>query len=64
MLPGSVFKILAEAGTAVNEGDKIMILESMKMEVDIIAPCNGVVQSVLVRPNDKVIEGQALAIVG
>ncbi|MFY9143392.1 biotin/lipoyl-containing protein [Sulfuricurvum sp.] len=64
MLPGSVFKILAEAGTPVNEGDKIMILESMKMEVDILAPCNGVVQSVLVRPNDKVIEGQALAIVG
>lgn len=64
MLPGSVFKILAEAGTVVNEGDKIMILESMKMEIDIVAPCNGVVQSVLVRPNDKVIEGQALAIVG
>ncbi|MDD5716769.1 MAG: biotin attachment protein [Sulfuricurvum sp.] len=64
MLPGSVFKVLAEAGTVVNEGDKIMILESMKMEVDIVAPCNGVVQSVLVRPNDKVIEGQALAIVG
>ncbi|MDD3595120.1 MAG: biotin/lipoyl-containing protein [Sulfuricurvum sp.] len=64
MLPGSVFKIIAEAGTAVQEGDKIMILESMKMEVDIVAPCNGVVQSVLVRPNDKVVEGQALAIVG
>lgn len=64
MLPGSVFKILAEAGTVVNEGDKIMILESMKMEIDILAPCNGVVQSVLVRPNDKVVEGQALVIVG
>jgi len=64
MLPGSVFKIIAEAGTAVNEGDKIMILESMKMEVDIVAPCNGIVQSILVRPNDKVVEGQALAIVG
>ena len=64
MLPGSVFKIIAEAGTEVKEGDKIMILESMKMEVDIVAPCNGVVQSILVRPNDKVVEGQALAIVG
>ncbi len=64
MLPGSVFKVLAEAGTVVNEGDKIMILESMKMEIDIVAPCNGVVQSILVRPNDKVIEGQALAVVG
>ncbi|MDD2779916.1 biotin/lipoyl-containing protein [Sulfuricurvum sp.] len=64
MLPGSVFKVLAEAGTVVNEGDKIMILESMKMEIDIVAPCNGVIQSILVRPNDKVIEGQALAVVG
>lgn len=64
MLPGAVWKIIAEAGTPVNEGDKIMILESMKMEIDIVAPCNGIVQSVLVRPNDKVVEGQALAIVG
>ncbi len=64
MLPGAVWKIIAEAGTPVNEGDKIMILESMKMEVDIVAPCNGVVQSILVRPNDKVVEGQALAIIG
>jgi pyruvate carboxylase subunit B len=64
MLPGAVWKIIAEAGTAVNEGDKIMIIESMKMEVDIVAPCNGVVQSILVRPNDKVVEGQALAIIG
>ncbi|KFN40200.1 MAG: biotin attachment protein [Sulfuricurvum sp. MLSB] len=64
MLPGAVWKIIAEAGSVVNEGDKIMILESMKMEVDIVAPCNGVVQSILVRPNDKVVEGQALAIIG
>lgn len=64
MLPGAVWKIIAEAGTPVNEGDKIMILESMKMEIDIVAPCSGIVQSILVRPNDKVIEGQALAIVG
>ncbi len=64
MLPGAVWKIIAEAGTPVQEGDKIMILESMKMEVDIVAPCNGVVQSILVRPNDKVVEGQALAIIG
>lgn len=64
MLPGAVWKIIAEAGTEVKEGDKIMILESMKMEVDIVAPCNGVVQSILVRPNDKVVEGQALAVIG
>lgn len=64
MLPGAVWKIIAEAGTPVKEGDKIMILESMKMEVDIVAPCNGVVQNILVRPNDKVVEGQALAIIG
>lgn len=63
VLPGSVWKIVAEAGTEVKEGDKIMILESMKMEVDIVAPCNGVVKSILVQPNDKVVEGQALAII-
>ncbi|MCK9373244.1 MAG: biotin attachment protein [Sulfuricurvum sp.] len=61
-LPGSVFKLVAQAGSKVNAGDKIMILEAMKMEIDVVAPREGVLSSILVKPNDKIEAGQVLAI--
>jgi pyruvate carboxylase subunit B len=64
LLPGSVWKIVANPGQSVNEGDVIMILESMKMEIDVVAPKGGVVKSINVATNDKVVEGQAVAIIG
>jgi pyruvate carboxylase subunit B len=64
LLPGSVWKIVANPGQSVNEGDVIMILESMKMEIDVVALKGGVVKSINVATNDKVVEGQALAIIG
>jgi len=63
-LPGNVWKIIANPGDVIKEGDKIMILESMKMEIDIIAPHDGVVQNIMVNANDKVVEGQVLAVLG
>ena len=62
-LPGSVFKVLAAVGDSVNVGDKIMILEAMKMEIDVLAPRAGKVTSLSVAPNDKIVAGQVLAIV-
>jgi pyruvate carboxylase subunit B len=62
-LPASVFKIVSEIGATVNAGDKIMILEAMKMEIDVVAPRTGKLTAILVQPNDKVVVGQALAIV-
>ena len=62
LLPGAVWKLVAKAGQSVQEGDKIMILESMKMEIDVIAPRGGVIQSINVEANDKVIEGQVVAV--
>ncbi len=64
LLPGSVWKIVANPGQSVNEGDVIMILESMKMEIDVIAPRGGVIKSINVATNDKVVEGQAVAVLG
>jgi pyruvate carboxylase subunit B len=64
LLPGNVWKIIANPGQSVNEGDKIMILESMKMEIDVVAPRGGVVQSINVNVNDKVVEGQVVAVLG
>ena len=62
LLPGSVWKIVANPGQSVQEGDVILILESMKMEIDVIAPRGGVVQSINVATNDTVVEGQVVAV--
>ena len=59
--PGNVWKILKAAGDAVNEGEQIMILEAMKMEIDIVAEKAGVIKSIEVNTNDAVIDGQLLA---
>ena len=64
LLPGNVWKIVANPGQSVNEGDVIMILESMKMEIDVVAPKGGVIQSINVATNDKVVEGQVVAVLG
>lgn len=64
LLPGNVWKIVANPGQSVNEGDVILILESMKMEIDVIAPKGGVIKSINVATNDKVVEGQTVAILG
>ncbi|NCO00250.1 MAG: biotin attachment protein [Epsilonproteobacteria bacterium] len=64
LLPGNVWKIVANPGQSVNEGDVIMILESMKMEIDVPAPRGGVVKSINVATNDKVVEGQVVAVIG
>ncbi len=59
--PGNVWKILKSAGDSVNEGEQIMILEAMKMEIDIVADKAGVIKSIDVNTNDAVIDGQLLA---
>ena len=59
--PGNVWKILKAAGDTVNEGEQIMILEAMKMEIDIVAEKAGVIKSIEVNTNDAVIDGQLLA---
>ena len=59
--PGNVWKILKAAGDSVNEGEQIMILEAMKMEIDIVAEKAGVIKSIDVNTNDAVIDGQLLA---
>lgn len=59
--PGNVWKIVANPGDSVKEGDKIMILEAMKMEIDIVAPKDGKVATINVKVNDSVTDGQLLA---
>ena len=60
---GSVWKVELEVGAVVAEGDVIMILESMKMEIPVEAPTAGTLTELLVKPEDAVEEEQVLAIV-
>ncbi len=59
--PGNVWKVVANVGDQLKEGDTIMILEAMKMEIEVPAPQDGVLKSIEVQPNDAVTDGQLLA---
>lgn len=60
---GSVWKIEKKKGDAVSEGDLIMILESMKMEIPVEAPVAGTLSKITVAPEDSVEEDQVLCLI-
>ncbi len=57
---GTVWQVEMAAGDAVNEGDVIMILESMKMEIPVEAPTAGRIAEIVVQPEESVDEEQVL----
>ncbi len=59
---GTVWKIEADAGARVAAGDTLIVLESMKMEIPVDAPQEGIVVRFLVAEKDVVKDGQVLAI--
>ena len=61
---GNVWKILVNVGDKVEAGQVVSILEAMKMEIDVEAPCSGTVTAVPAKPNDAVEEGQTLVVIG
>ncbi|MCC7273499.1 MAG: biotin/lipoyl-binding carrier protein [Alphaproteobacteria bacterium] len=58
---GSVWKLLVEPGAAVEAGDTLMLIESMKMEIPVIVEDGGRVVAILVKEGDAVAEGQVVA---
>jgi len=60
---GNVWKILLEVGADVAEGDVIMILESMKMEIPVESPVAGKLVELKVSAEDQVEEDQVVAVV-
>ncbi len=63
-MPGKVIRLLKQAGDHVHAGEAILILEAMKMEVQITAPNAGTVIELPVNVGDQVTNGQILALVG
>jgi biotin carboxyl carrier protein len=62
-IAGSVWKIETKVGASVEEEDVLMILESMKMEIPVEAPCAGRVAEIRVAEGDAIQEGAILAVI-
>lgn len=59
----NVLAVPVRAGDAVNAGDTVVLLESMKMEIPVLVESQATVTAILVRPGDVVQEGDVLATV-
>ena len=63
-ITGTVWKIEVKVGQAVKEGDVLVILESMKMEMPIEAPEDGTVKEIRCKETQAVNEGDVLVVLG
>ena len=57
---GVVKEVLVQSGASVNEGDRVIVLEAMKMDIDVVSHVTGSVADVSVAAGDNVTEGQQL----
>ncbi len=63
-MPGTVLGVKVNVGDAVKAGDVVIVLEAMKMENDIVAPCDGTVKQILVQKTSTVNTDDVLAVIG
>ena len=59
----NVFEIAVREGEAVQPGQVLLVLESMKMEIPVVAEGGGVVREVTVKPGEVVQEGDVLVVI-
>jgi len=62
-MPGTVVKVVVEAGDPVAAGDAVLVLEAMKMQHTVTAPHDGTVAEINVEPGAQVASGEVLAVV-
>ncbi len=62
-IAANVWQVVAEVGTMVAEGDEIVILESMKMEIPVATTVPGVLRELHVAPEQQVQEGDLIALI-
>jgi glutaconyl-CoA decarboxylase len=61
-MPGTILSIKTSVGTKVKHGDVLLILEAMKMENEIVAPCEGTVAQIAVNNGDTVNSGDLMIV--
>ncbi len=62
-LAGDIWKISVEVGDTVEEDDEVFVVEALKMEIPVYAPCDGTVSEIRVKKGDSVEEDDVLAII-
>ena len=62
-ITGTIWKITTEIGAAVSEGDTVIIMESMKMEMPVEADNTGTIHEIHVKEGQPVTEGQVLVLI-
>ncbi len=62
-IAGNLWQVQVEAGSTVKAGDVLVILESMKMEIPLLAPHDGVVREIRVQPGSPVRAGQRVVVI-
>lgn len=63
-MPGMIVSYQKEVGDTVEKGDTVVILEAMKMENALPAPCSGTIQSINFKSGDSVAKNAVLAVIG
>lgn len=53
-IPGTIIEVFVKEGKKVKQGEKLLILDAMKMMNDVISPFDGQVKAIHVKPGDKV----------
>lgn len=59
-LAGNIFRVLVSVGQRVEKGETLLLLEAMKMETEVSAPCSGIVGSISIKDGDSVSVGDSL----
>ena len=63
-MPGLIISYEKNVGDSVEEGDTVLILEAMKMENALPAPCSGTIKAIHFASGDNVAKGDVLAVIG
>jgi biotin carboxyl carrier protein len=63
-VPGAILRVTTSVGAAVNAGDELLVMDVMKMETPVAAPCAGTVKAIQVAQTDKVNTGDVLVVIG
>jgi len=62
-MPGNVWKVLVSEGEAVHHGDPVVIIESMKTELQLVSPASGRIRELLCHPGREIRAGQRILVI-
>jgi len=63
-ITGNLWQVKCAVGDSVTQGDVLVIIEAMKMEIPLLAPVSGVIESIRVEPGSSVRAGQCVVVMG